>query len=358
MRKREGTHRRKRMSNRHLSEQYAYSGENSTATRIQLTQYNPSLLETKEVKVTSAPFGKLISNTAINWFQVSGLADAASITRIVKEFGLHNLDAKDILTPQHVVKIEEFDNHLLIITNSCMFGTNQELKTEHISLLVTNNVVISFTESNNDLFDGCMKALQYNTLNIKGRNVDVLLAFLMNAIIANLVESASCLEEMLEDMEETLLDINTDQQYMGQFIQQKRKDYMIIKKNGIPLKDQFVKLLRSESGLIHRDTSPIYGDLYDQLLYVSQTTESCREIISSLVDLYLSNNDLRMNAIMKRLTVVSTIFIPLTFLVGVWGMNFKLMPELDWQYGYILAWFIFLLTALVTWFFMKRKNWY
>lgn len=358
MRKREGTHRRRRISNRHLSEQYSYSGENSTATRIQLTQYNPSLLETKEVKVTPAPFGKLISDTAVNWFQVSGLADAASITRIVKEFGLHNLDAKDILTPQHVIKVEELDNHLLIITNSCSFHSGQELKTEHISLLVTNNVIISFTENNNDIFESCMKALQANTLNIRGRSEDVLLAFLLNAVIANLVESASNLEEMLEDMEETLLDINTDQQYMGQFIQQKRKDYMIIKKNGIPMKDQFVKLLRSESGLIHKDISPIYGDLYDQLLYVSQTIESCREIISSLVDLYLSNNDLRMNAIMKRLTVVSTIFIPLTFLVGVWGMNFKMMPELDWQYGYILAWIIFILTALVTWIFMKRKNWY
>jgi magnesium transporter len=94
------------------------------------------------------------------------------------------------------------------------------------------------------------------------------------------------------------------------------------------------------------------------LQFIIQTTESCREIISSLVDLYISNNDLRMNAIMKRLTIVSTIFIPLTFLAGIWGMNFKMMPELDWQYGYGIAWSLMLLTAISTWLYMRKKDWF
>ena len=153
-------------------------------------------------------------------------------------------------------------------------------------------------------------------LNIRKKGSGLLLAFLLNTIIANLVESASKVEEILEDIEETLLDPKNDQGNMGSLIQQHRHEYMIIRKNSLPLKDQFSKLLRTENGIITPDILPIYNDLQDQLQFVIQTTESCREITSSLVDLYISNNDLRMNAIMKRLTIVSTLFIPLTFLVG------------------------------------------
>lgn len=358
MKKKEHATRRRHLSNRHLNDQYSYSGEHHVATRIHLTQYNPSLLETKEIKTTTAPFSKLVSDTAINWFQVSGLSDAKAITRMVKEFGLHNLDAKDILTPQHVVKIEEYNNHLLIIANSCHFDSNEELKTEHISILATHGTIITFTENDTPVFENCLKALEQNLLNIRSRNIDILLAFLLNTIIANLGESASKIEEKLEDMEETLLDITSNQTNMGQLLQQKRREYLAIKKNGVPLKEQFVKLLRSENGLIGKEAQPLYTDLYDQALFVTQTTDSCREIISSLVDLYVSNNELQMNFIMKRLTIVSTIFIPLTFLVGVWGMNFREMPELEWQYGYFTAWGVFVLTALVVGIFLKKKKWY
>ncbi len=132
---------------------------------------------------------------------------------------------------------------------------------------------------------------------------------------------------MLEDIEETLLDIKSDQGNMGSMIQQRRHEYMLIRKNSQPLKEQFPKLLRTENGIISPDMLPIY-------------------------------NDLRMNAIMKRLTVVSTLFIPLTFLVGVWGMNFKLMPELDWRYGYGIAWGIMFLTGILTWIYMRKKDWF
>ena len=131
-----------------------------------------------------------------------------------------------------------------------------------------------------------------------------------------------------------MLDTKNDQTDIGTQIQLRRKDYLLIKKNTQPLREQFAKMLRTDVIVINREIRPIYNDLADQLQFVTQTMESCREIISALVDLYISNNDMRMNQIMKRLTVVSTIFIPLTFLAGVWGMNYKFMPELDFKYGY------------------------
>ena len=360
MRRKEGTHlhRRRHISNRHLSDKYYYAGEHETVTDIRLTQYNSDGIHTAEVKKGTTSFNKLADPNKVNWFQVSGLTDSETITRIVNDFGLHNLDAKDILTPQHVVKIEEYANHMLIILNSSYYDANMEIHSEHISILVTGNVVITFTESNNPVFEAAHKALLSNMLNIRKKGSGLLLAFLLNTIIANLVESASKVEEILEDIEETLLDPKNDQGNMGSLIQQHRHEYMIIRKNSLPLKDQFSKLLRTENGIITPDILPIYNDLQDQLQFVIQTTESCREITSSLVDLYISNNDLRMNAIMKRLTIVSTLFIPLTFLVGVWGMNFKIMPELDWRYGYFIAWAVMIVTGVLTWLYMKRKDWY
>ena len=357
MKNRIKTHSKKRGSNRRLSENYMYTGELETKTGIRLVQYNSEMLEVKDITSLTS-FTPLVSKKCVSWIHVTGLTDAAQVTSLVKEFGLHNLDAKDILTPEHVVKIDVFENHALIILNDCYYDVNSELHSEHLSLILTNDTVISFTESNNPLFDATLNALQSNLLGICARKADTLLAFLLNHVTVSLVDSASRIEDMLEDLEEELLDIKGNRINFGESIQKKRREYMMIKKSVLPLKEQFNKLLLSGNPLINKDTLPLFRDANDQLQYVTQSMEGCREIISSLVDLYISNNDLRMNAIMKRLTVMSTIFIPLTFLAGVWGMNFRLMPELSWEYGYLIAWGVMLLTGLLTWLYMKRKDWY
>ena len=139
MRRKEGTHlrRHRHISNRHLSDKYYYAGEHETVTDIRLTQYNAEGIHTAEVKKGTTSFNKLTDPNKVNWFQVSGLTDSDAITRIVNDFGLHNLDAKDILTPQHVVKIEEYANHMLIILNSSYYDANMEMHSEHISIPVS-----------------------------------------------------------------------------------------------------------------------------------------------------------------------------------------------------------------------------
>jgi len=353
---RSATRKHRRHYNHRLSDTYYYAGVHDTTTNIQLVQYNENSLTIRDVKNTEKSFSKLTDKSSINWFQVSGLTDSDVISRMVQECGLHNLDAKDILTPQHIIKIEEYENRFLIILNSSYYNENKELHSEHISIVMTGNILITFTESNNPVFEGVMDALKNNLLNIRKKGSGLLLAFILNTIIANLVEASSKVQEFLEDIEDKLLEPNNQEEEIGKQIQERRRDYMTIRKNSQPLKEQFPKLMRSEIGLITPDLYPIYTDLSDQIQFVIQTNEGCRDLISSLVDLYISNNDLKMNSIMKRLTVVSTVFIPLTFLVGVWGMNFVNMPELTWQYGYIIAWGIMIATGVITWFFMKNKG--
>ena len=149
----------------------------------------------------------------------------------------------------------------------------------------------------------------------------------------------------------------TDCRDTGGQIQELRHRYLQLKQAALPLRDQYAKLLHSDSALLHKNVRPFFNDVNDHLQYVVQQIDLCRETLSSLVDLYISNNDLRMNAIMKRLTIVSTIFIPLTFLVGVWGMNFRRMPELEWEYGYPAAWAAMLLIGAVVYLIFRKKEW-
>lgn len=346
------------IGNRHLSDTYHYVGEGSTQTKISLTSYNETVLETHETLTQELLIKKLSDKTCINWFQVCGLSDWKTISGIVKDCGMHNMDVKDILTPQHVIKIDESDGRMFAILNSCTYDDNMELHTEHISIIVSGHTVITFTENDNSIFKDVHQALKSNMLDIRKRGNGMLLTFLFNTVTANLAEAASKAEGLLEDIEEALLDITDNATTTGARIQQRRRDYLTIRRNSYPLKEQFQKLLRMESRIITKDLMPIYDDLYDQIQFVVQTCEGCREIISALVDLYISNNDLRMNAIMKRLTVVATLFIPLTFLVGLWGMNFTNMPELSWKYGYAFAWAIILAAGAATWLLLKRKDWY
>ena len=162
----------------------------------------------------------------------------------------------------------------------------------------------------------------------------------------------------LEDMEGRLLSSNPAEMPGIEEIQQYRRIFRLIKKSILPLKEHINKLLHSDNTLLHKSNRPFFNDVNDHLQFVLQTLEGCRDMISALVDLYLSNNDQRMNGIMKQLTIVSTIFIPLTFLAGIWGMNFSWMPELNWKYGYLFAWILMLVTGTAVYLLFRRKKWY
>jgi magnesium transporter len=183
------------------------------------------------------------------------------------------------------------------------------------------------------------------------------MASIINEVVSFYGDEVMQLEDNLEDLEDQLLDIKQIHSDLITEIQEKRREMIHLRKLLFPFKEQLSKLLRVDPGLIQKQEVPYFKDIYDQLLYILQNLESCREILSSLVDLYLNNNDVKMNVVMKQLTLVATIFIPLTFLVGVWGMNFKFMPELDWRYGYLFAWVLMVGIGAFVWWYLKKKEW-
>lgn len=350
------------MKNNLLSEKLVYTGNSNTPTHLHLCTY--SVTEMQEVSGDTFPSVKdTLKNDQINWLQVHGLKDTETIRQICSHFEVDFLVLQDILNASHPTKIEEHEKHIVLILK--WFYPNEqkeenefdELLQQQVCLVLGSNYVLTFFENETDFFDDVSAAIRNDVLKIRNRPTDYLLSVLLNSIMGNYISTISSIDDALEDLEEELLTI-TNENDIGIQIQSLRRQYMLMKKSVLPLKEQYVKLLRAENLLIHKANRAFFNDVNDHLQFVLQTIEICRETLSSLVDLYISNNDLRMNDIMKRLTVVSTIFIPLTFLVGVWGMNFKMMPELDWRYGYIFAWIVMFLITIVVYLFFRKKKWY
>lgn len=344
------------MKNNLLSDQLVYNGASTTATHLHLHRYNEN--EMKEFSdVTFESLQKEIHKDSICWLQIHGLQNTEIIREISEYFGINFLVMQDILNIHHPTKIEEYDSHLVLIMKLFQTDKNKQLIKQQVSIIQGENFVLTFSENDSLFFNDVATAIKNDVFNIRNRQSDYLLSVLLNNVMGNYKKTITEVEESLEEMESSLLSITTSNN-IGARIQTYRRQYMRIKRSVYPLKEQYSKLLRSENKILHPSNKVFFNDVNDHLQFVLQTIDICREILSSLVDLYISNNDLRMNDIMKRLTVVSTIFIPLTFLVGVWGMNFKFMPELEWQHGYLFAWIIMIVTAILGYLFFKKKKWY
>ena len=350
------------MKNNLLSEKLIYTGDSLTPTHLHLCTYNATEMQESANDTFQAIKGTLNSDR-INWLQIHGMKDTETIREICSHFEIDFLVLQDILNADHPTKIEEHDKYIVLILK--IFYPNEhkeedeldELLQQQVCLILGNNYVLTFLEKETDFFDDVSSALRNDVLKIRSRQTDYLLSVLLNSIMGNYISTISSIDDALEDLEEELLTI-TNNNDIGVQIQIRRRQYMAMKKAIMPLKEQYIKLLRADNNLIHKINRAYFNDVNDHLQFVLQTIDICRETLSALVDLYISNNDLRMNNIMKRLTIVSTVFIPLTFIAGVWGMNFKAMPELSWEYGYFYAWAVMAIIAITVYLFFKKKKWY
>lgn len=338
------------MKNNLLTERLVYDGDNLTDTHIHATGYTQGTYR----ETTCDTFAQLlgwIDKSEKLLLRIHGFKNTDCIKETCEHFGIDFLTIQDILNIEHPAKIEEHDNFNLVVT-SIFTGKS----TTQIRLVQGNDYVISFTEGESPFFNDVTKGIKENTLKIRERTSDYLFSVMINEIVSNYITCAMNIGDALDDLQEQLIAAN-DNRTSGAELQKQRMRYTKLKRTVIPMKDQYTRLLRSDATLIRKANRPFFNDVNDHLLNAARLTEECRDTISSLTDLYISNNNLRMNDIMKRLTIVSTIFIPLTFLVGVWGMNFKNMPETEWEYGYFAAWGIIVAVGGLSYLFFKSKKW-
>jgi len=317
---------------------------------IELIQYNNKEFKRKKLQESEVTNKKGF----LDWINVNGISNVSEIKKIGDIFDLHHLVLDDIVSVKQRPKIEEYDNYLFCVLKM-IYYKKQKLRTEQISIVLGNGYVISFQEKEGDVFDDVRNRIGTEKSKIRKNGADYLMYSLMDSIIDNYFLVLENIGEKIEKIESVLL-LRPSPDTLSQIYSLKRT-LIYLRKSVWPLREVINKILRDENKLIKQETKIYYRDLYDHTIQVIDTIESYRDMSAGMLDIYLSSLSNKMNEVMKVLTIIATIFIPLTFLAGVYGMNFKYMPELNNQFSYPIIWGIMILVAVIMVYYFRRKKW-
>jgi magnesium transporter len=324
--------------------------------KITIIDYDETQLQEKEAKAIEVcfPFKDL---PTVTWVNIDGLHDIEVMEKIGKHFGLHPLVLEDVLNTDQRPKIEDFDDYIFVVLKMlCVDEDQEEIKAEQISIILGSNFVISFQERVGDIFDPLRERIRNAKGRIRKMGTDYLAYTLMDAIVDNYFTVLEKLGEKIEGMEEKLVTNPTPETL--QTIHNLKREMIFLRKSVWPLREVVSRLERGESKLIKDSTGIYLRDVYDHTIQVIDTIETFRDMLSGMLDIYLSSISNRMNQVMKVLTIIATIFIPLTFVAGIYGMNFEYMPELKWHWFYPKAfWLVMIGVAGVMLVYFRRKKW-
>jgi magnesium transporter len=293
-------------------------------------------------------------NTAgITWINVECLDQPQAIHSLSEYYRIHPLTAEDILDTGQRPKVEEFDEYLFITLKAV--NPADTLEFEHISLVLMTDTVITFQEKTGDYFDGIRKRILNNAGRIRRMSADYLAYLLIDAVVDEYFTVLDFLGSEIENFEDRAID-ELNENLMPD-IQKFKQDLLRVRRVIWPLRESLSLLPHLESRRLGEDLGPFLKDLHDHVIQAAETVETYRELMAGVMEVNLAALSNRMNKVMKVLTIISTIFIPLTFIVGVYGMNFRFMPELDQPWAYPLIWGIMAVIALGMLIFFKRRRW-
>jgi len=292
----------------------------------------------------------------VTWMNIDGLHDVGVIETLGKAFELHPLLLEDILSTAQRPKFEDYEKNLFVVLKMLHFDDHhQGVETEQVSLVVGPNFVLSFQERVGDVFDFVRDRIRNAKGRIRKLGADYLAYSLVDAIVDSYFLVLEKLGERIENLEEELVG-NPSQKTLQQ-IHALKREMITLRRSIWPLRELVSGLQRSESPWIAESTRIYLRDIYDHTIQIIDTIESFRDMVSGMLDIYLSSISNRMNAVMKVLTIIATLFIPLTFIAGVYGMNFEHMPELEWRYGYAVVWGVMICVAAIMLMYFRRRKW-
>jgi magnesium transporter len=331
-------------------------GERKTENvTIDIFNYDETQFQEKETKKVEECFS-FKDKATVTWINVNGIHDLEILKELGECYGFHPLVLEDVLNTDQRPKMEDFGDYIYIVLKAFYYGSdNNETVEDQISLILGSNFVISFQERQGDIFNPVRAQIRSGKSHIRKSGADYLTYALIDTIVDNYFIIIERLGEKIDDAEEELLTNPTAQTL--QAIHNLKKEMMLLRKSVWPLREIVSSLERDESALINKTTVVYLRDVYDHTIQVVDTIETYREMLSGMLDIYLSSISNRMNAVMKVLTIVATIFIPLTFVVGIYGMNFKYMPELGWHWGYYTVLFVVVAIGVLMIFYFRRKKW-
>jgi len=296
----------------------------------------------------------------ISWLNVDGIHQAQVIEEIGTNLDIHPLVMEDILNTSQRPKIEDFDEYIYIVLKMLYWNEeHSEVESEQVSLILGDTYVITFQEGDKagkDVFDTVRARIRGGKSRIVKRHADYLIYSLFDAIVDNYFVILEHLGEQIADLEEELVTDPTIDTL--QFIHNLKRELLFLRKYVWPLREVVSRFEKDETDLIEESTSIYLRDVYDHTIQVIDTIETFREMISGMLDIYLSSISNKMNEVMKVLTIIATVFIPLTFIAGIYGMNFVYMPELQWRFGYFIVLFIMALIFIGMIIYFRRRRWF
>ena len=290
-----------------------------------------------------------------SWVNIVGLSDESFIEKVGTHFGLNPLILEDIVNTQQRPKIDEYEDYIFGAFKMLYVNENSELVSEHVAMVLMKNCVLVFQELDDDVFNGVRERISAKSGRIRTRDSDYLFFALLDSIIDNYFVVLENVSHKIEVLEEEVYE-NPNQE-VAHRIQLLKKEVLKIRQWIYPVKELVGRLIDSESALISKDTKLFLRDALDHSYEINESLQIYREMAMSLMEMYMSNMSNKMNEVMKVLTIMASIFIPLTFIAGIYGMNFDHMPELHWEHGYYLVWGIMITLFIIMLIYFKKKHW-
>lgn len=313
-------------------------------------RYNEVTLE-KDLKDVPTAVPDLVT-----WFDVRGLHDEVFIKNLGEKLHLHPLIQEDMVDVLQRPKFDEYHNTIYITLKALTFDTNKmELGTEHVSIVLLPDMVVTAQEDETDLFGGVRQRLDASFGRIRMRPADYLAYALMDEITDNYFHVIESVQHVVDELEEQVFRGPSEE--IRNLIHQINKEVVTIKRLILPTRDLVVKFIRSEHELLSESTQIFARDLLDHLNHLVEQIDSIKEHVVSLQNVYLTEVSNKLNNVMKVLTIVSVVFIPLTFVAGVYGMNFDHIPELRWEYGYLYFWSLIVIISVILLIIFRRIRW-
>lgn len=334
-----------------------YTGEQIVdEVRIDVIDYDATDYRTVD-RASLADCAGYRDRPTITWINVTGLHDVDLVRQLGEQYGVHPLVLEDVVNTHQRPKFEDYDDHLFIVCRMLRSGANAtDVVSEQLSLVVGHGFVLSFQERPGDVFEPVRRRLQRPQGRFRQRHADYLAYALLDAVVDHYFVIAGAFGEAIEDLE---LRIEGDRgsAALGE-IHRLKRELVLLRRTTWPLREITTGMLRSESPLIDDETDPFLRDVLDHAQHVIDAIDSFRDVLTTLHDLTMANAGNQLNDVMKVLTIFASIFVPLTFVAGIYGMNFEHMPELGWRWSYPAFWLAILAMAGGMLVYFRRKRWW
>jgi len=334
-----------------------YLGEKKVdKVTIKVTEYDQADAETYEIN-SPEEIDPFTDTPQVTWISICGLHETDFIKQVGEKFKIHPLVLEDILNTDTRPKVEITEDYLFIVMKLLTF--NPELKileTEQVSFILGRSFLLSFSEKTDDIFNPIKGRITSQLGKIRKRGIDYLLYALMDIVVDHYFLALEKVEERIEILDDEV--INRTEKSHIESIYNLRNLLLLIRRSVYPLREIVNQLIKDDSDLVDESIEPYLRDLYDHTIHITESIEQQREVTNGLMEIYLSMMSNKMNEVMKVLTVIATIFIPLTFIVGIYGMNFPNMPEMNWPWAYFAVWGVMIAVVGAMIFFFRKKNWF